>query len=315
MDVIWWGIPIAGCVALAACVAAALLPPRRDEPETLRPLANTDRLTALPEYARAIRRHTIAAVVAVATLALAFAATALAVARPTGLPAPQRHTVADQPEDIMVCVGAPVDDPAVNGALRYFAEQARGFGTERIGLTSANRRVIPLTRDYQYAAGQFARYGQPAGPLVAPVSYSDYTATVEDVLAMCLTGFPDFQDRQAQRRSLIYIGPGTLGDDTLPTVFTADQVRELAVAAGVQVNAVSDGEGLPAELSRETGGQVHPETDDPAAYLSDIRHHPPQPPGDSGVTTARSAETPDLLLLAAAVALIALLARPLVVRR
>jgi hypothetical protein len=315
MDVIWWGIPIAGCVALAVCVAAALLLPRRDEPETLRPLANTNRLTELPEYARAVRRHTTAAMVAVVTLVVAFAATALAVARPTGLPAPERRTAADQPEDIMVCVGGPVDDPAVNGALRYFAEAARGFGTERIGLTSANRRVIPLTRDYQYATGQFARYGQPAGPVVAPVAYSDYTVNVEDVLAMCLTGFPDFRDRLDQRRSLIYLGPGSLGDDVRPSVFTADQVRELAVAAGVQVNAISDDDGLPAELSRATGGQVHPETDDPAAYLSDIRRHPPGPARDADTATARSVETPDLLLLAAAIAVIALLVRPLVVRR
>lgn len=315
MDVIWWGVPIAGCVAIAACVAAALLPPRRDEPDRLWPLANTDRLTSLPEYARAVRRHTIAAVVAVVTLVLAFAATVLAVARPTGLPAPQHRTAADQPEDIMVCVGGSVDDPAVNGALRYFAEAVRGFGTERIGLTSANRRVIPLTRDYQYAAGQFAHYGQPAGPVVAPVAYSDYTTSVEDVLAMCLTGFPDFQDRPDQRRSLIYLGPGSLAGDARPTIFTADRVRELTAAAGVQVNAISDGDGLPAELSHATGGQVHPETDDPVPYVSDIRRHPPGPVRDVDGATARSVETPDLLLLAAAVAVIALLSRPLVVRR
>lgn len=314
MDVIWWAIPITAYVALAACVAAALLPPRRDELVELRPLANTNRLTALPEYSRAVRRHTVAVIVTVVTLVAAFAAAALAAARPTGLPAPERSTAAEQPEDIMVCVGGPVTEAAVNGALRYFAEAVRGFGTERIGLTSANRRVIPMTRDYQYAAGQFARYGQPAGPLVSPVSYSDYGANVEDVLALCLTGFPDFGERTGQRRSLVYIGPGSLGDVVRPAVFTADRVRELAVDAGVQVNAISDGEGLPAELAGATGGQVHPETEDPATYLSGIRRDPPVPQRDAN-TTARSAETPDLLLLAAVIVLIGLIVRPLVVRR
>ena len=43
-------------------------------------------------------------------------------------------------------------------SLRYFADQVNAFGTQRIGLTSPNRRVVPLTRDYQYAAAQFGRY-------------------------------------------------------------------------------------------------------------------------------------------------------------
>ena len=56
----------------------------------------------------------------------------------------------------MLCVDGPATDPAASATLRYFAEQVKTFSTQRIGLTSANRRVVPLTRDYQYAAAQFA---------------------------------------------------------------------------------------------------------------------------------------------------------------
>jgi hypothetical protein len=314
VDVIWWGVPIIGCVALAACIAAALLPPRRDRPEQLRALANTHRLTGLPEYVRAARLHTITAGAAVALLVLAFVVTAFAAGRPTGLPAPHRDTAADQPEDIMVCAGGPATDPTVAATLRYFAETVRGLGTERVGLTSANRRLVPLTRDHEYAAGRFARLGSEA--LVAPVAYTDYEAGVEDVLAMCLTGFPDFDTTTAQRRSVIYVGGGTLGDDEQPALFTAQRVRDLAVNAGVQVNAITDDEqSFPADLARETGGRVHPAGGDVTAYLREIRGHPPQPRRDSEQATSPAGETPDLLLLTGLGAVLALLGWPLVVRR
>ncbi|WNG81957.1 hypothetical protein C6A86_028100 [Mycobacterium sp. ITM-2016-00316] len=307
MDVIYWGVAIVGCVALAACIAAALLPPRRDQPERLRALANTTRLTGLPQYARAVRRHTVIATAAVAVLALSFVAAALAAARPAGLPALNRAADTEQPEDIMVCVGAPAEDPAVNGTLRYFAEAVRGFGTERVGLTSPDRRLIPLTRDYQYAAGRFAGYAQPQ-PLVSSVAYTDYTATIEDVLAMCLTGFPEFDTEAPVRRSLIYVGPGTLGGDGGPSLFTAQQVRDMVATAGVQVNAVSDDDGLPAELARQTGGRV-------TADVGDIRSHPPAPQPGTDDASVQSPETPDLLLIVALLGVATMLAWPLVVRR
>jgi hypothetical protein len=313
MDVIWWGVPIIGCVALAACIATALLAPRREHPEQLRALANTRRLTGLPEYVRAARLHTITAGAAVALLVLAFAATAFAAGRPTGLPAPQRDTAAEQPEDIMVCVGGPATDPTVGGTLRYFAETVRGFGTERIGLTSSNRRLVPLTRDHEYAAGRFARLASEA--LVAPVAYTDYEAGVEDVLAMCLTGFPEFGTATAQRRSLIYVGDGALGGGDRPALFTAQRVRDLAADADVQINAITDEQSFPADLARATGGRVHPAGGDIAAYLRDIRDHPPQPRRDTEQATSPAAETPELLLLAGLGAVIAMLAWPLVVRR
>lgn len=320
MDLIWWVVAIAGCLALAGCVSMALLPTRPVDPDELTPLANTARLTRLPGYVRAVRLRAIAAAVAMVTLLVAFAASVLVAARPTGLPAWNRTSQVATPEDIMVCVGGPASDPAVSTAMRYFAEQAGSLGTDRIGLTSANRRVIPLTRDYQYAAAQFGAAAQREGsrPLVAPVSYVDYSAGVQDVLALCLTGFPSFDETSAQRRSLIYVGPESLpGAGQTAPLFTTDRVRELAVTAGVQVNAITpgSGEGTVAGLARDTGGQWFSDAADVSGTLAEIRAHPPEAGSTDESAQVRSAETPGVPLVLGLLALAVLWWWPVVMRR
>jgi hypothetical protein len=191
-------VAIAGCVALAICIAAVVFRPMDAERRQLRPLANVGRLTTLPEYVRAARIRSATMIIAMAFLVIVFAGAVIAASRPTGLPSAAGESGAGQPEDIMLCVDGPVTDPAASATVRYFAEQVKTFATQRIGLTSPNRRVVPLTRDYQYAAAQFA--GADNG-FVAPVSYVDYTQGTEDLLALCLTGLPSFDQPAAQRRS------------------------------------------------------------------------------------------------------------------
>ena len=103
-------------------------------------------------------------------LTLVFAGAVVAAARPTGLPSAAGESGTGQPEDIMLCVGGPITDRATGAMLRYFSEQVKTFDTQRIGLTSPNRRVIPLTRDHQYAAAQLAGYAQ------APNTHATWTA-------------------------------------------------------------------------------------------------------------------------------------------
>lgn len=321
MELIWWTVVIIGCVALAGCVVYALLWPSRIDRQRLRPLANTRRLTRLPEYLRAVRLRTITACVSIALLVTAFAATVLVAARPMGLPSRAHNSEALAPEDIMVCVGGPVSEPAVEATLQYFAQRVTSFGTQRIGLTSANRRVVPLTRDYQYAAAQFAAYAQPVEqqdgePFIAPVSYVDYAPNVEDVLALCLTGFPAFDEKTPQRRSLIYVGPQSLPGSTGAQLFTDEQVREMASAAGVQVNvlATDAGGGPLDELARSTGGRSYEAGATVDAQLDEIRANPPSA-ASSAENTTRAVETPDAGLVVALLAVIALSLWPVVVRR
>ena len=230
MELTWWVVAIVGCVGLANCIAAVLLRPMEEERRQLRLLANVGRLTRLPEYRRAARLRTLSAVVAIGLLVVIFGASVVAAARPTGLPAVARQSGSAQPEDIMLCMGGPATEPAVGATLRYFADRVKTFTTQRIGLTSSNPRVVPLTRDYQYAAAQFNEYAgasersADAVRWAPAVSYVDYAGGVEDVLAMCLTGFPSFDQKTAQRRSLIYVGPGSLRvpGEKRPALFTAD---------------------------------------------------------------------------------------------
>jgi hypothetical protein len=316
MDLIWWVVAMAGCLALAGCVGLAVLWPRPVPRNHLRPLANTNRLTRLPEYLRAVRRRTLATVTMIVLLLVAFVASVLVAARPTGLPSWSRNAQSAAPEDVMVCIGGPQHSPGVAATLNYFADRITTFGTQRIGLTSANRRVVPLTRDYQYAAAQFADYAQPEGSprLVAPVSYADYTQSVEDVLALCLTGFPSFDRKTDQRRSLVYVGPQASPSGSAPALFSADRVAELATTAGVQVNVLTTGAttGPMADLARDTGGQAYSADSDVTAHLERIHRNPPPAPSAAGA--ARSTESPEIPLLVAlgAVVIVAII---LVIRR
>ena len=319
MDLNWWIVVIIGCLALAGCIAIALLWPVGTEHRELRLLANTARLTRLPEYVRAERLRNLTTVVTITLLLVAVVAALIAAARPSGLPSSATRSDAGQPEDIMVCVAGPVTDPAAKAVLGYFADRVASFSTERIGLTSPNRRVVPMTRDYQYAAARFADYaGGDAAGFEPAVSYADYAESVEDVLAMCLSGFPSFDHKTAQRRSLIYVGPDLLRDpaDPRPALFGASDVRELVDAAGVQVNAVligPAGDALPA-LARDTGGLSFSADSAAAAKVAEIRSHPPAPTATDDDSITKSAETPDIPVGVALLALVALALWPVVMR-
>lgn len=324
MDLRWWIVAIAGCVALAVGISAAALWPTDSGRRQLRHLANTARLTRLPHYRRAVQRRIVRLAVAAILLVTGFSAAVVAAARPTGLPSAVNEHGVQPAGDIMVCTGAPSTDPAVGAALQYFAEQVTAMGAERIGLTSANRRVIPLTRDYQYAAAQFADLARPGndGRLIADVTYTDYATSVEDVLAMCLTGFPDFAAPAASPRSLIYVGPGTLGasDDPRPHLFTGDRLRDMAAAGRVQVNAIVSGgvtgsdTGTIDTLVRATGGLAYPGSGAAAAQLAQIRAHPPES-GQRKDVESRTLESPDIPLVLGLLAVTGLLLWSRVARR
>ena len=312
MELIWWVVVIVGCLCLAICIAAALVKPMRAAPRRLRLLANVERLTRLPEYRRAARLRTLSAVAAVVLLTVVFGASVIAAARPTGLPSAARQSQGVQPEDIMLCMGGPPTDPTVRATLQYFAAQVQTFTTQRIGLTTADRRIVPLTRDYQYAAAQLN-----AASWAPALSYVNYAGGVEDVLALCLTGFASADEEVAQRRSLIYVGPGSLRTpgDTRPTLFTAGAVFDKAAEDQVQINILwtDAADGALDALTRANGGRSYPVNSDTNVDLTEIRDNPP-PSTASHDAAVSAVETPDIPMIVALLALVGLVLWPLAVR-
>ncbi|OBE93595.1 hypothetical protein A5776_03210 [Mycolicibacterium elephantis] len=336
MALSWWPVAVVGFTCLAAAVALAVLPAMDREIRDLRPLANTSRLTRLPEYARVARRRMLSVIATVALLLILFTAAMLASARPSGWWSSSR--TGDAPHDVMLCVGQPVTDPATATFLSHFAAHAQAgtYGTQRIGLTSPNRRVIPLTRDYSYAAEKLTdiagvgRAPADSEPSVAQrtaaasfspaVSYLDYAPSVADLLALCITGFPSFDAPSAHQRSLIYLGPGELRapGETRGALFDDQQVTDMAAEAGIQVNllATSPGGGL-RDIAESTGGQyVSLDTGDAGMIraLDGIQANPPDPTAQADTVTAWYGDSPNVPLAVAAVASL-LLALALVVLR
>lgn len=350
MDLRWWPVLIAGIGCLAVGAGLALLLPMGQVRRQLRPLANVGRLTRLPEYVRMVRLRSASAIVTVVLLAVVFGAAVVAGARPLGLSSGGLD--AAHSEDIMLCVGDSVTDPATGTFLDYFARHAPAYDTERIGLTSRTVRVVPLTRDYQYAAGRFGDYAElaqiqadiDANKSVAPaalagmhnrvdafsppVSYVDYAPSVQDVLALCMTGFPSFEDKSSHRRSLIYLGPSGIRSpqERRPSLFTAQQITDMAAQGGIQVNAVTPAVGgttAPTSdttlrlITESSGGQYMPyrDTGALAAALDTIRNKPPRVVAGGGAGTAASPDAPTTVLVAALAACVLLSAFVAVARR
>jgi hypothetical protein len=130
-------------------------------------------------------------------------------------------------------------------------------------------------------------------------------------MALCLTGFPSFEQTAAQRRSLIYVGPQHT--DAAGQLFTADRVRDIAMTAGVQVNVITGAAGPLDMLAADTGGRSYRSDANVASALTEIRQHPPTAQA-TGEAQVRSAETPDVPLVVALCAVLALSAVPLVRR-
>jgi hypothetical protein len=342
VELTWWPVAIAGLACLAAAIALAALSPMEQARRQLRAMANTSRLTRLPAYARLARARLVSTVVTIVLLGLLFGSTVLAAARPSGWS--WTVNTADSPEDIMLCVDQPVTEQSTREFLTYFAGQTRTYGTQRIGLTSPNRRVVPLTHDYQYVAERFGnaaelaqlQAGDDTPPpqraamrremtrFSPPVTYVDYAPSTADVLALCLTGFPSFESGSTHRRSVVYLGTAEIRspDETRPSLFTDDEVEKMAARGGIQINALtSSAQGTDALASavKSTGGQlfpIQPGNAEVTAELDAIRARPPQAASPADATALGwLGDSPTIPLIMAVVASTLLCLSLVVLRR
>ncbi|WP_406815062.1 hypothetical protein [Mycobacterium sp. M23085] len=321
MDLKWWPVTAIGSACFVAVVALAALLSMTAARRRLRPLANVARLTRLPEYAKVARLRSLSTIVTLVVLTAMFGAATWAAARPS---VASNDFDAAHPEDLMLCVGQPVNDAATAELLDYFARNTTASPqTQRIGLTSPNRRVVPLTRDHEYAAARFGDYigahQAQSAPFAPSVPYTDYAESVNDLLALCLSGFPEDEQRTAHRRSVIYLGPSDLrgAGEQRAALFTDGSVRALVERTGAQVNVIdtapSAASGALVTLTKQTGGRyVAQGSESVGAALTEMRAHaPPARRADGAVVAADFHDAPMapliIGLLSAAVLSVALL--------
>ncbi|EIV09892.1 hypothetical protein DDK07_12780 [Mycobacteroides abscessus] len=341
MELRWWFVMAGGLALLAGVALAAYCWPIRQRPRSLRPLAWVQRLTALPEYVRAYRRYRIMlAAIAIATTGLLLAAI-VATARPVSSKATAAEINRAHPEDINLCIAY---DPAahdVSELLNYFRDQAKTFDTQRLALTSATLRVIPMTGDNAYVADRLGYFGglnalvgkDKQGPedgkalqrgrleFSRGVAYADYARTVNDALALCMTGFPGFTKAGDRRRSAIFLGPTAEQRQARP-IYSDAKLAELARTAQIQLNvltptAAEEG-GAVRRLAEATGGRFITylqggKTTSPGeqagidktfrGHLDEIRANPPVITQSDGTVYVQKVQDHPNLILAIALAI------------
>ncbi|UKA48022.1 VWA domain-containing protein [Arthrobacter sp. FW305-123] len=234
----WWILPLAA----AAVSIAALTYRRRRTPKT-RPIAHGERLTGLPEYQQALRRHRARLILAVALGAVFLAATATAAARPI-------HRTTEQPEirnrDIVLCLDVSGSMTSTDAAVTaVFEDLARKFDGERIGMVifdSSSVQLFPLTDDYQFAAEQLAQAKEAlnsgSGSFFDGTWNGEGSSLIGDGLASCVQSFPGTEPGE-RSRSVVLATDNFLSGKP---IFTLDQAAALAADKKVKIHALNPGD-------------------------------------------------------------------------
>ena len=243
MEVIFWWMPIAWIVVIAAVVATvALLRRRREADLSALPVANSDRLTGLASYRRALARYRWLVAALAAGIVLLLVASIGITARFASVTVSQTDL---RNRDIVLCLdvsGSMVDyDDRV---LDVFTDLADEFEGERLSLVVFNASAVtyfPLTSDYDYVQTQFAK-------LQAEFTSGDteyYTGTligngsslVGDGLASCATRF-DSPD-QERSRSVVLVTDNLVAGEP---IFTLEEAGSLARDRGIRVYGINPGD-------------------------------------------------------------------------
>ncbi|MDZ4092683.1 MAG: VWA domain-containing protein [Arthrobacter sp.] len=229
----WWILP----AAAMAVPAVWLLGRRRHRARASRrrPVAHSDRLTALPEYQAALRKHRNRLRLLAAAGTVLMVAAVVAAARPA-----ERSTV--QPDqhkrDIILCLDASGSMNSADAAVvDVFGRLAQEFDGERIGLTvfdSSAVQVFPLTDDYDYVQDQLQQAksafdGAGSGSFLDGTWNGEGSSLIGDGLASCLQGFPaarEGEEAGRRARSVILATDNFLSGTPLVTLSEAGAVAK-----------------------------------------------------------------------------------------
>jgi len=243
LELIFWWMPLAWLVVIAAVVGAVLvLRRRRDTDLTALPVANSDRLTGLESYRRALVRYRWL----VASLAAGIVLLLIASVGITARFATATVTQTDlRNRDIVLCLdvsGSMVDyDDKV---LDVFTDLANEFEGERLSMVIFNASAVtyfPLTSDYRYAQSQFARLqGEIATGdqgFYPGTGFGDGSSLVGDGIASCVTGFDSPSEERS--RSVILVTDNLIAGKP---IFTTPDAAALAVDRGVRIYGINPGD-------------------------------------------------------------------------
>ncbi|KRE80749.1 vWA domain-containing protein [Arthrobacter sp. Soil762] len=292
----WWLVPPA--LVIAALAGLRAFRQDRHANARRRPVANADRLTALPEYQGALRRHRRWLVVAALAATTLLVSAVAAAARPVELTTIQPE---QRNRDIMLCLDTSGSMSSADAAVvQVFAELAKEFDGERIGLTvfdSSAIQVFPLTDDYAYVQEQLTLAKDAFDGNPGSAGFLDGTwngrgsSLIGDGLASCVNGFPDTAadarraetgttetGGQRRSRSIVLATDNYLSGDP---IFTLEQASALAKERDVRVYALNPGDfdygpgpgqpGARLRTAAEASGGAYHQLDSPDA-VADIVH-------------------------------------------
>ncbi|MEW1953319.1 VWA domain-containing protein [Terrabacter sp. NPDC080008] len=272
-DLKWPAVLAVGAVLALLIAYAVHLRLARRSTRASAAVANSEALTRLPEYQRALRLHRIRMAVLALSAVLLAGAALVGAARPL-------DTVVDKPQarnrDILLCLDISGSMAAYDATLvSTFKTLVKSFEGERIGLVifnSSAATVFPLTDDYDFindeldTAGRALAGGSESDSFFAGTFNGRGTSLIGDGLATCVSSFDKVDTQRA--RSVVFATDNHLAGRPIIDV---EQAIELAKAKGVRVyglNPEEDGPDEEAVQMRElvtgTGGHYYAMSDQSA---------------------------------------------------
>lgn len=273
LDLRWPGLLAVGALVAVAVAYAVHRRLARRSARAAAAVANSDTLTALPEFRRALRLHRIRMTVLAVSAVLLGGAALVGAARPldTTVEKPQTRS-----RDIMLCLDISGSMAAYDATLvTTFKTLVKSFEGERIGLVifnSSAATVFPLTDDYDFINDELDDASKALGgdpefeSFFAGTFNGRGTSLIGDGLATCVSSFDKVDLQRA--RSVVFATDNHVAGRP---VIELDEAGELAKAKGVRVYGLNPEESGPDDEAVEmrevvtgTSGRYYPMSDQSA---------------------------------------------------
>lgn len=238
----WWISVLLAATVIIGWIALGMIHKKRpsNKNQTKLPLANSWRLTKLPEYQRLVRRQQWIARGLICLMIASLLSSILLAGRPA------RMSV-EEPEmknrDIILCLDVSNSMDEIDGELtKLYAEMIQSFEGERIGMVVFNAlpmTIFPLTNDYKFAKSQLEQvskiFTHDAGPtdketndyyydILMNTSTSGDSSLIGDGVAGCVNRFDQLGEKRS--RSVILATDNYVGYNPIVTLPEAAAVAK-----------------------------------------------------------------------------------------